>query len=366
MQIEAAVVDERGKLTFQELSLDEPRDNEVLVRVVATGICRLDYTMCASTRVAKPVVLGHEGAGIVERVGRNVGCVHPGDSVVMSFNSCGQCASCLGNIPAYCLEVDAYNFGGKRPDGSTALRRQNERVHSHFFGQSSFATHAICTERNVVRVPGDAPLELLAPLACGVQTGAGAVLNSLAVTAGSSVVVLGAGSVGLAAVMGACIAGATKIIAIDVQPSRLQTACALGATHTILAERGCELTAEIMKITGSGANFAVDTSGDIASILQSIRGLAPLGKMGLISECHGEVIPVRALEMMLSGRSLRGVHQGDSVPQKFIPQLAGYYLEGRLPLEKLVTFYDFKQIEEAMADMNSGKCIKPVLRMPSA
>ena len=365
MQIEAAVVDAQGKISFEELTLDAPRNNEILVRVVATGICRLDVTMCNSTRVAKPVVLGHEGAGIVEQVGRDVSCVQVGDPVVMSFDSCGRCASCLGDTPAYCLEVGAYNFGCERPDGSTALHRQKERIHSHFFGQSSFATHAICTERNVVKVPRNAPLELMGPLACGIQTGAGAVLNSLAVTHGSSVVVLGAGSVGLAAVMGARIAGASRIIAVDVQPSRLQKALLLGATHALPADGG-ELGARIMEITGGGASYAVDTSGNVAGILQTLRGMAPLGKMGLISECHGENIPVNALEMMLSGRSLRGVHQGDSVPQKFIPQLAAYYLEGRLPLEELVTFYEFKQIEEAMSDMNAGKCIKPVLRMPSA
>jgi aryl-alcohol dehydrogenase len=206
---------------------------------------------------------------------------------------------------------------------------------------------------------------MMGPLACGIQTGAGAVLNSLAVTAGSSVVVLGAGSVGLAAVMAARIAGASKIVAVDVQPSRLQKASLLGATHTLLANDG-ELTAEIMKITGGGANYAVDSSGNVAGILQTLRGMAPLGKMGLISECHGEDVPVKALEMMLSGRSLRGVHQGDSVPQRFIPQLAAYYLEGRLPLEELVTFYEFNQIEKAMAEMNAGTCIKPVLRMPRA
>jgi aryl-alcohol dehydrogenase len=365
MQIRAAVAASNGAMQFQELTLEAPRPNEVLVRVVACGICRLDVTMRTSPRVPKPIVLGHEGAGIVEEIGSSVANLRPGDRVVMSFNSCGHCPTCRAGKPAYCLEVGKYNFGAQRPDGTTALSHGGERVASHFFGQSSFATHAICTERNVVRIPADVPLELMAPLGCGIQTGAGAILRSLKVSSGSSVIVLGAGSVGLSAVMAACIAGAARIVAVDVQPSRLETARELGATHTVLAT--CDnLTAELLRITGAGANFAVDTSGNIAGIQQTLQALAPFGVMGLISECKGVEIPVRALTLMLGGRSLRGIHQGDSVPQEFIPELVNCYRDGRLPLEKIVTFYEFDQIEQAMADMDAGQCIKPILRMPQA
>lgn len=362
MQIRAAVSANNGTIEFQELTLDAPRPNEVVVRIVACGICRLDATMRNSPRVPKPIVLGHEGSGVVEQVGNAVASVRPGDRVALSFNSCGHCPTCDAGTPSYCMEVGKYNFGAQRPDGTTALSRAGERVASHFFGQSSFATHAICTERNVVKIPADVPLDLMAPLGCGIQTGAGAVLRSLKVTPGSSVVVLGAGSVGLSAVMAAKIAGAAKIIAVDVQPCRLETAQILGATHGVLATVE-NLTAELLKITGLGANFAVDTSGHVPGIQQTIEALAPFGTIGLISECKGVDVPVRAISMMLRGRSLRGIHQGDSHPQQFIPELVDYYRQGRLPLEKIVTFYDFEQIEQAMSDMNAGKAIKPILRM---
>jgi aryl-alcohol dehydrogenase len=280
----------------------------------------------------------------------------------MSFSSCGHCSSCESGIPAYCLETVKYNFGCERPDHTTALSSHGKRVGSHFFGQSAFATHAICSDRNIVKIPDDVPLELMAPLGCGIQTGAGAVLNSLRVKPASSVAVLGTGSVGLAAVMAARIADAASIIAVDVHLSRLDTARALGATHTIQATAD-RLTAEIAGITGNGVNYAVDTTGDASVIQQAIEALAPLGAIALISEGSGAAIEVEPSRLMHTGRSIRGVHQGDSVPQTFIPALVEHYRHGRLPLEKVVTFYDFDQIETAMADMIGGRTIKPVLRM---
>ena len=363
MEIRAAVAGRNGKLSMLELTLDAPRADEALVRIVACGICRLDVAMVSSPRVSKPAVLGHEGCGVVEKIGRDVTGLCPGDRVVMSFSSCGHCSSCESGAPAYCLQSQKYNFGCARPDRTTALSSHGERVGSHFFGQSAFATRAISTGRNTVKVPDDVPLELMGPLGCGIQTGAGAVLNSLQVKPASSVAVLGTGSVGLAAVMAAKIAGAASIIAVDVHATRLETARSLGATHTIQApvER---LAEEIIGITGNGVNYAVDTSGNDSATLQGIQALAPLGAIALISEGSGAGITVQPKELMHTGRSIRGVHQGDSVPQTFIPALIEHYRHGRLPLEKIVSFYDFDQIDQAMADMNSGRTIKPVLRMP--
>jgi aryl-alcohol dehydrogenase len=362
MQIRAAVAGSNGKLSMQELTLDAPRAHEMLVRIVACGICRLDVAMIGSPRVSKPAVLGHEGCGIVEEIGRDVTGVCPGDRVVMSFNSCGHCSSCENGAPAYCLQTEKHNFSCERPDRTTALSSHGERVGSHFFGQSAFATHAICTDRNIVKIPDDVPLELMAPLGCGIQTGAGAVLNSLKVKPASSVAVVGTGSVGLAAIMAARIAGAASIIAVDVHASRLEAARALGATHTIQTTVD-RLAAEIIGITGNGVNYAVDTSGNDSVIHQAIQALAPLGVIALVSEGSGAAITVQPIQMMLTGRSIRGVHQGDSVPQTFIPALIEHYRHGRLPLEKIVTFYDFDQIDKAMTDMIGGRTIKPVLRM---
>lgn len=364
MQIKAAVSRTTGQpMTLEQLELDEPRDNEVLVRVVATGICHTDVAMRDSSgRVPKPIVLGHEGAGIVERIGRSVQKVKVGDHVVMTFNSCGLCPSCYKGDAAYCTQTATFNFSGKRADGSTALSDSNARVHSHFFGQSAFATFAVCSERNVIPVRNDLPVELLGPLGCGIQTGAGAVLNSLKVRAGSSIGIFGTGSVGQAAVMAAKLAGAAVIIAVDPQPARLEMALALGATHAVNPMNGDSFEA-ISEIVSGGMDFALDTSGNLNVIHGAVRNLAPRGVCGLVNSANGADVPLNVLNMMVGGRSVRGIHQGDSVPEVFIPQLIELYVQGRFPFDKLVSFYEFDQINEAMEDMEAGRAIKPIIRI---
>jgi aryl-alcohol dehydrogenase len=350
-------------LSVETVSIGEPRADEVLVQVVATGICHTDVGMRDSPdRVPKPIVLGHEGAGIVIKVGAAVRKVQPGEHVVMSFNSCGHCSSCSHGDPAYCLHVGEVNFSGKRDDGSTALSANGTPIHSHFFGQSSFATLAICNERNIVRVPKEVPLELLGPLGCGFQTGAGAVINSLKVAPGSSIGVFGTGAVGLAAVMASTVAGAGKIIAIDVQRTRLDAALRMGATHVIDAG-GSDVAGQIRAIAGAGLDYALDTTGNAAVIQSAVAGLAPHGVCGLISSGKGASISLNLLQMMLGGRAVRGIHQGDSVPDVFIPHLIDLYRQGRFPFDQLVSFYDLADINQALDDMESGKAIKPIVRM---
>ena len=263
MQITAAVTESQGApFVLQELEVGELRPDEVLVKVAAAGICHTDL-ICRDQwfPVPLPAVLGHEGAGIVERIGSDVTAVQPGDRVAMSFHSCGACPTCRTGRPAYCHAFFEHNFASSRPaDGSSALSRDGEPVHAHFFGQSSFATHAVANERNVVKLESSIPLEVVAPFGCGIQTGAGAVLNSLAVPAGSTLAVFGTGGVGLAAVLGGTIAGCTTIIGVDVNAARLELARELGATHTIDASQS-DPVEEIRKITGAGADFSLDTSG---------------------------------------------------------------------------------------------------------
>ncbi len=216
--ISAAVTEGRGAaFAVQDVELGELRADEILVKVSAAAICHTDLIVRDQWYpVPLPAVLGHEGAGIVERVGTAVQGLVPGDRVGMSFHSCGRCTSCLRGRPSYCLEFFAYNFGASRPgDGSSALSRHGELLHAHFFGQSSFATYAVANQRNVVKIDVDIPLEVAAPFGCGIQTGAGAVLNSLRAPAGSSIAIFGTGAVGLAAVAAAHVAGCTTIIAID-------------------------------------------------------------------------------------------------------------------------------------------------------
>ena len=367
MNMRAAVM--RGhdlKMTIECVAVGEPRADEVLVRVVATGICHTDVKVAMVQGLSpRPIVLGHEGSGIVEKVGANVRKLSPGDHVVMTFDSCGRCPTCVSGKPSYCYEVAAVCFGGKRLDGSTTLTCSDQPLHGNFFGQSSFATYAIANERNAIRVRKDAPLDLLGPLGCGLQTGAGAVINSLRVGAGQTIAVFGTGAVGLAAVMAAKIAGAARIFAIDVVDARLALAAELGATH-VIDGRTSDALAEILAATGRGVDFALDTTAVDAVVKQAIDCVGPLGTCGLIAnKGPTQSVPVNILGAMLRGRSVRGIVQGDSVPDIFIPRLVDFFMQGRFPLDRLVRFYAFEEIEQALLDLEHGVTIKPILRMPT-
>lgn len=232
-KIQAAVLRQQGgPLRIESLELEGPRDDEVLVRIVASGICHTDIDLCDNWDSADtPVVLRHEGAGVVEQVGKRVKGVTCGDHVVLSYQSCGRYRQCRSGHPADCERLWELNFGFERPDGSNATHRSG--VRGHFFGQSSFATHALATKRNLVKVPKDLPLEMLAPLGCGMQTGAGTVMNSLKASKGSSIAIFGTGAVALAAVMVAHIVGTDPIICVDMKPKPLEDALELVATHVI-------------------------------------------------------------------------------------------------------------------------------------
>lgn len=367
-QITAAVARAvKGELTLETLELGDPREREILVRNVATGICHTDISMRDQLYpVPQPIVLGHEGAGVVERVGPAVSKVAPGDHVVMSYNSCGGCPSCLEHQPSYCHDFFGYNFGGSRPDGSSPLSSPEGVVHGNFFGQSSFATHSICHERNVVKVPDDAPLELVGPLACGVQTGAGAVINSLGVRPGTSVAVFGAGSVGLSAVMAARLCGAGAVISVDLDDRRLATARELGATHVVNA--GSQRPVEaIREITGSGADRSLEAVGSATVLRQAVECLAPRGVCGMVGGTSPEdEVRLNIVHLMTGGRTVRGIVEGDSTPEVFIPQLIELYRRGSFPFDRLLAFYDFAAINQAIHDAETGVAIKAIVRFGAA
>jgi aryl-alcohol dehydrogenase len=365
MQITAAVArQQNAPLTIETLELEDPLDSEILVKLVATGVCHTDMVVIAGMMPTPfPVVLGHEGAGVVEKVGAAVRKVKPGDRVVMTFNSCGQCPSCQAHHISYCHEFFPRNFMASRADGTSALSANGEKVHANFFGQSSFASHAICHEANVVKVPDDVELELMGPLACGVQTGAGAVMNALKVQAGSSFAVFGAGSVGLSAIMAAKVLGATTIIAVDMKPERLEMARELGATHVINPAE-VNSTEEIMRITGYGLQFALDTTGISKVIKGAVLALAPMGTCGVLgASAPGTEINLDEVHFMSGGRRLMGIVEGESNPDTFIPLLIDLYSKGLFPFDRLVTFYPLDKINEAIHDSESGKSIKPIVRI---
>jgi aryl-alcohol dehydrogenase len=366
MRITAAVTESKGApFVLQELEVGDLRDDEVLVRVAAAGICHTDL-ICRDQwyPVPLPAVLGHEGAGTVERVGPAVRKVAPGDRVGMTFDSCGACRSCQTGRQSYCHSFFEHNFAASRPaDGTSALRRNGGFVHAHFFGQSSFATHSVARERNVVKLTETIPLDVAAPFGCGIQTGAGAVLNSLRAPAGSSLAVFGAGTVGLAAVLAAVIAACSRIVVVDLNPARLALALELGATHVVDAQTQDAVEA-IRRVTGAGADFSLEATGSPRVLRQAVDCLAPLGVCGVIgAPAFGTEVSLDVNTILTGGRVVRGIVEGDSVPDVFLPRLVELHERGRFPVDRLLTFYDFDEIERAAHDAESGKTIKPVLRM---
>ncbi|UIP00449.1 NAD(P)-dependent alcohol dehydrogenase [Halobaculum sp. CBA1158] len=366
MEIRAAVTEEEGgAFEVQTLELEEPDANEVVVRVVGAGVCHTDMIVRDQEYPSPlPIVLGHEGSGVVESVGSAVSTVEPGDRVVMSFDSDGTCRHCREGHPAYCEDFFAHNFGGLRPDGTSPLSRDGEPVHGRFFGQSSFATHAMATERNVVPVDDDVPLELLGPLGCGVQTGAGGVINTLDPQAGSTIAVFGAGSVGLSAVMAADLKGCTDVVSIDLKRNRLEKAAELGATATVNPEAVDDVVAAVREATGGAVDYAVETTGVAAVAQQAIDSLTQRGTVGIIGAPPlGTEASFDVNDLILNGRTVTGIVEGDSTPTEFIPDLIELYRQGKFPFDELVTYYDFEEIEQAVADSESGETIKPVLRV---
>ncbi len=358
MKITAAV--SRGATdapALEQLELEEPRAGEMRIRLVATGICHTDLHEHPGRHSPHPIVLGHEGAGVVEKLGEGVNGFEVGDHVILSGNSCGNCPSCKANRPTYCDLAMPLCFGGKRLDGSTSLERG--AVHSHFFGQSSFATHCLVPQRTAVKMDKDLPLEKLGPLGCGVVTGAGAVIEALKVGYGDTIAVFGTGGVGLSAVMAAKLVGARRIVAVDINRERLELARELGATDCIAADED-GVADKVRAVSGRGVAFSFNTTTVPAVHTMALECLAMNGTAGFVAAPRGEWAP-KMFAMLAGGKQLRGILGGDAHPGLFLPKLADYWRQGRFPFDRLLTFYPFAEIDRAFADAHSGKAIKPVL-----
>ena len=362
---QAAVIEGAGApFTVQDVELDDPQPNEILVRLTAAGICHTDLTMKAGhIPFPLPGVLGHEGTGVVEAVGAAVTRVVPGDTVVMTFTSCGHCPSCKSAHPAYCTTWIPTNLiGGKRVDGSSPISRAGQPLGGRFFGQSSFARHAIVDERSAVKIQEDLPPELLAPLACSIQTGAGAVWNTLRPEPGSSVAVLGVGAVGVAAIMAASLSPVRQIIAVGRDPEHLAAAEKYGATHTLNTSE-VELAAGLRDLTGgAGVDNVVEAIGNADLLRASIEALATRGSVAVVGAPPYGVEVSLDVHRLLPGRRVLGVCEGDSDPEQLIPLLAGLVKSGRLPIAPLIREYAFDQIEAAASDFAGGQVTKAVLR----
>ncbi len=367
MKIRAAVSrDGQPAPQLEDVELGEPRADEIRVRIVSAGICHTDLRahQGLAWNTPRPIVLGHEGAGIVDAVGAGVLHLKAGDRVVLSGSSCGVCPSCRGNLPSYCREVIPRSFGGQRLDGSSAISQGGAKLHGHFFGQSSFATHAIADARGAVKIGDDVPFDVVAPLGCGVITGAGAVLNSFALKAGQSLVVFGTGSVGLAAVMAARLAGARHIVGVDPVASRRALALELGATAVVdSAEK--DLVAAVRAHVPDGADFALNTTVNPAVMDAALRVLGMRGTTAFVS-ASPQPYPLPLPLLLGGGRGLRGIIGGDAAPQVVIPMLLDFWRQGRFPMERLITAFEFDRIGEAFDAFHHGTVIKPVLRIGAA
>ena len=365
MKVTAAVVNAYDSpFVVETLDLDEPARGEVRVRIVASGICHTDgLAQHADLPFPMPGVLGHEGAGIVDALGDGVTEVALGDHVIIGWPWCGTCSNCLDGQPRYCASLGPLLAGGARPDGSTALSRAGEPIHSHFFGQSSFATYVNAAATSLVIVEKDLPLEKLGPLACGISTGAGAVFNALRPGIGSSIVVYGTGAVGLAAIMAAKNTGATTIIGVDLVDSRLELAKSFGATHVINASEA-DPVKEVENICGGKADFSLECTGVISVVRQAVDSVGMRGTACLIGGAPaGAEFSVDHIST-LWGKRIIGILGGESTSAELINGLLELYKLGRFPFDRLIEEFPLSEVNEALASSYSGTVLKPVLTMP--
>lgn len=347
-------------LSIEPLEIDEPRPDEILVRLRAVGVCHTDIVTRSFFPEGAPIVLGHEGAGTVEAVGAEVSAVTVGDKVLLSYRSCGNCRMCAAGARAYCEQFAALNVSGGRGDGTTPLHdRTGGPIGGGFFGQSSFATHALVTESNAVRVPADTDLVATASFGCGMQTGAGVVANVLRPQKTDSVVVFGTGAVGMAAIMAARALGVGTIVGVDLSDDRLALARELGATHTFSGSAP-DLVESIQAATSGGATHGLDTTGNAGVVRTATDALAPLGTLVVVGT-GGSELTLDSTTFIGAGKTVRGSIEGDADPHEFIPTLLSWHAEGLFPVERLVSTYHFDAVNEAMADSISGVAVKPVL-----
>lgn len=369
MQATAAVMSDRhGRWAIETLDVADPGLQEVLVRVVASGICQTDvHARDGFFPIPCPAVYGHEGAGVVERVGSAVTTLKPGDHVIMANPSCGECPDCRAGFEAYCSKAPMLKQSGYRSDGtSLSFRRGEEPIYGSFFQQSSFASVTIATARNTIRVPDDVPLDILAAFPCGVNTGAGAVMNVLKPQPGDSYVAFGTGTVGFAGLFAAKLLGCDPIIAVDLFDERLALARDLGATHTVNA-KDPKLVDHVRRLAGGrGAQFCLEAAGFPEALRAAVDVLAPRGTACLVGSAGTGVDVQLEMRAIQQGRIVRGCVQGESDVQTFLPRLIDLYRDGKLPIDRLVRHYPHTAINDAVADMLAGTTIKAVLQIGSA
>ncbi|GAA6006340.1 hypothetical protein JCM11491_004920 [Sporobolomyces phaffii] len=353
---------------LEDVELADVEANEVLVKIVSCGLCHTDLCIQNGAFPSPfPNVTGHEGSGVVAKVGSAVTRVKEGDAVLLSFSYCGTCGPCKMSEPSACENFGACNFGRQRNDqvGSKAgIKRKNgDEVFGCFFGQSAFAQHAVVVENSVVKVPPGTDLVALSPLGCGLQTGAGAILNLLKPAKSSSVSIFGLGAVGAGALFAAKYLEIETIIVVDLVDEKLDLAKELGATHVINA-KDPESVAKIKALTkyNMGASYSVECSGNVRALMTAWESLANKGHLvSCGTPGPGTPIPFGIFENLLGSKTYTGLTEGGSNPPEFIPLLLKLHAEGHFPVEKISKTFAMDKLDDAIHAMHSGQTIKPII-----
>jgi S-(hydroxymethyl)glutathione dehydrogenase/alcohol dehydrogenase len=357
MKTRAAVVYAYNQpVVVEELSLDDPKPDEVLVRMAAAGVCHSDLSVVNDTiHYDPPVALGHEGAGIVERVGANVTKVRPGDHVVLSFVSyCGECPTCKRERVCLCKAYPTRR--GYLLDDSVRLRNARGMDIAQMARIGTMSEYSVVPQQSVIRIDPEYPLDKAALVGCGVTTGVGAVLNTAKVEPGSTVAVIGTGGVGLNVIQGACLAGAERIIAVDRVVNKLDFARRFGATETVNASEGDPVEAVRDLTGGVGVDYAFEVIGNPTTIAQAYAMIRPAGMAVVVGVARADAqVSIAPHEMVFSEKQLIGSFYGSSVPHRDMPRLLELYRDKKLKLDELITrTYRLDEINQAFADMKAG------------
>jgi S-(hydroxymethyl)glutathione dehydrogenase/alcohol dehydrogenase len=364
VKINAAVVREINKFSIETVELDPPKANEMLVRVRAAGVCHSDLHMLRDElRAVLPLVLGHEGAGIVEQVGSNVTKVKPGDRVLVNWLPADNtCPTCLSGHPNVCERLAKTTLIGLLPDGTSRLKTLDGVQLRHLLGSATMSDYIVLDQAGAIPFPADVPFEVAAIIGCAVVTGVGAVINTARATAGSSAAVIGCGGIGLSAIQGCRLAGCHPIIAIDTVDSKLEFARRMGATETINAKQ-VDVVKTLRSLTRGGPDYVFDTVGSAMTIPQALLAVRAAGTVvvaGLHAAKLDVPIPVGAL--VLQNKSLLGSFAGSMRAQIDLPRLVELYRAKRLQLDELVTKrYPLANLAQAFDDMEAGKVARGVI-----
>ncbi|GAB1729545.1 hypothetical protein NU195Hw_g180t1 [Hortaea werneckii] len=366
-----AYVARSDSLKLEEVEYLEPEGHELLVDIVAASLCHSDVKAAqGSFHMKPPMILGHEAAGYVRAIGKSVSYVKPGDAVVLAYAHCGQCRRCLSGRQPYCENMFALNFGGGRGShGGLVVRDANgERLNGMFFGQSSMSRIALVRESSCVKVEcSREELQKFASLGCGVQTGAGAILNVTKPAAGSSIVIFGGGAVGLAALSAAKLTNPACLVLVDNSSAKLdmipkeilqgvQVMNTLGKSPEVIAQELKRLTP-----TGQGMDYAIDGVGNESVVLAAHLCLDKLGTMLIVGGSPTAKLSPKIEGHLVGGLTTRGTHQGDSVSRVMIPHLINLWRAGKFPFDKFLTAFKFEELEKALDETHAGRVIKPIL-----